>query len=594
MRKINASLFVLIIFGALSLFAKKEREQTVQFGSMKATYFGNGTLEAVPVMGTDVWDIRITDAGVWYLDGTLTIAPQQKYAKIPANVKIREIYCDGILKSLNVTFPPGLDHAGFVQNITIIGNIRYLTITGGDLGSPLGAGGKMRIKGRITNLNVSGKVFQNTEKQRTEYWGGNIWADLIVKDQLQYTTVKGGNLYYDPETGGTHGLIESSDNMRTFTVSSQIVKDKYTKEAKCYGGVVNCDIVSLLDGLKDMQIKGGAFFGGMIRSKFLRTFAVSGFKTAKSYPIDRDLCGIHNAYFAVRDYNKTTLNYTNFFVRTISAKDANIINSTLTCQGNLSELKAASNKALPYGVISGVVARAGYSGKILNYDMPTVYLQRTAEVSTNATLTIPISISNLTAEAEYNFYLPNRDRAWSASLESEDGAAQGLSKIEITGTETYTANLVWEPGVENLYFGGESALKVTNLTIRVLRKGSPELFLDVRPNITVKADSQGTCDLHYPTEYDYEGIVETTANEKGQINSLSCGEAYDSLFAGGIVISDLSNPEHASYLGNVNTAKFKLKALRNMILSKGKTQISPKTFDFTTNAVYTSGQRRDK
>ena len=269
MRKINASLFVLIIFGALSLFAKKERTQTVQFGNMKATYFGNGTLEAVPVMGTDVWDIRITDAGVWYLDGTLTIAPQQKYAKTPANVKIREIYCDGILKSLNATFPPGLDHAGFVQNITIIGNIRYLTITGGDLGSPLGAGGKMRIKGRITNLNVSGKVFQNTEKQRTEYWGGNVWADLIVKDQLQYTTIKGGNLYYDPTTGGTHGLIESSDNMRTFTVASQIVKDKYTKEAKCYGGVVNCDIVSLLDGLKDMQIKGGAFFGGMIRSKFL-------------------------------------------------------------------------------------------------------------------------------------------------------------------------------------------------------------------------------------------------------------------------------------------------------------------------------------
>ena len=31
-----------------------------------------------------------------------------------------------------------------------------------------------------------------------------------------------------------------------------------------------------------------------------------------------------------------------------------------------------------------------------------------------------------------------------------------------------------------------------------------------------------------------------------------------------------------------------------MILSKGKTQISPKTFDFTTNAVYVSGQRRDK
>ena len=50
MRKINASLLVLIMFGALSLFAKKEREQTVQFGNMKATYFGNGTLEAVPVM----------------------------------------------------------------------------------------------------------------------------------------------------------------------------------------------------------------------------------------------------------------------------------------------------------------------------------------------------------------------------------------------------------------------------------------------------------------------------------------------------------------------------------------------------------------
>ena len=58
MRRFNASLLILIVFGALSLFAKKEREQTVPFGNMKATYFGNGTLEAIPVMGTDVWDLR--------------------------------------------------------------------------------------------------------------------------------------------------------------------------------------------------------------------------------------------------------------------------------------------------------------------------------------------------------------------------------------------------------------------------------------------------------------------------------------------------------------------------------------------------------
>ena len=89
MRRINASLFVLIIFGTLSLFAKQEREQTVQFGNMKATYFGNGTLEAIPVMGTDVWDLRVTDAGVFYLDGTLTVAPQGKYAKTPQNVSSR-------------------------------------------------------------------------------------------------------------------------------------------------------------------------------------------------------------------------------------------------------------------------------------------------------------------------------------------------------------------------------------------------------------------------------------------------------------------------------------------------------------------------
>ena len=82
MLKLRPALFILL-FSALSLFAKKERTQTVQFGNMKATYFGNGTLEAVPVMGTDVWDLRVTDAGVFYLDGTLTVAPQQKYAKTP-------------------------------------------------------------------------------------------------------------------------------------------------------------------------------------------------------------------------------------------------------------------------------------------------------------------------------------------------------------------------------------------------------------------------------------------------------------------------------------------------------------------------------
>ena len=594
MRKINASLLVLIIFGALSLFAKKEREQTVQFGNMKATYFGNGTLEAVPVMGTDVWDLRVTDAGVFYLDGTLTVAPQQKYSKTPANVKIREIYCDGILKSLSVTFPPGLDHAGFVQNVTIIGNIRYLTIKGGDLGSPLGAGGMMRIKGRITNLNVSGKVFQNTEKQRTEYWGGNVWANLVVKDQLQYTTIKGGNLYFDPETGGTHGVIESSDNMRTFNVSSQIVKDKYTKEAKCYGGVVNADIVSLLDGLKDMQIKGGAFFGGMIRSKFIRTFNVTAFKTASSYPIERGSCGIRNAYFAVRDYNKTTLNYTNFFVRTISVKDADIVDSTFTCQGNISEMKVNSNKTLPYGVISNCVVRAGYSGQLLDYNMPEICLDRTVEVSTNAVLEIPFAVSNLVAESEYELYLPNKDRAWHVRLSDGTEEYSGFSKIALTGSDSFSGKILWDPSEEELYFGKESSIPVTNLTLRVLRKGSPELFLDVKPRITVLGNSDGTMERHYPTVFTYSGIIETVANEKGQINSLSCSEAYDSLFAGGTIISDLSNPAHASYLGNVNTAKFKLKALGNMILSKAKTAISPKTFDYQNNEVWINGQRRDK
>ncbi|MBQ7556398.1 hypothetical protein IJS98_08140 [bacterium] len=594
MRKTNVFLFVLVSLIALSLSAKEVRDQTVQFGNMKATYNGNGTLEVIPVMGGDVWDIRVTDAGVWYLDGTLSVAPQGKYAKTPQNVKIREIYCDGILKSLNVTFPPGLDHAGFVQNITIIGNIRNLTIVGGDLGSNQGAGGMMRIKGRITNLNVSGKVFQNTEKQRTEYWGGNVWADLIVKDQLQYTSIKGGNLYFDPKTGGMHGLIQSSDNMRTFTVASQVVKDKYTKTPVCYGGVVNADIVSVLDGLKDMQIKGGAFYGGMIRSKFLKTFSVTGFKTASDYPIDRNLCGIRNAYFAVRDYNKTTLNYTNFFVRTISVKDADIVDSIMTCQGNLSEIKVSSNKSLPYGVITNCVARAGYSGQILDYNMPEVYLDRTAEVSTNAVLEIPFAVSNLVAEAEYELYLPNKDRAWSASLTDGEEEYAGFSKISLTGTESFSGKIKWAPAEERLYFGNESAIPVTNLTLRVLRKGSPELFLDIKPRITVLANSDGSMELHYPTVFSYEGIVETVKNEKGQINSLSCSEAYDSLFAGGMIISDLSDPTHATYLGNVNTAKFKLKASGNTILSKAKTAVSPKTFDFTQNDVYTNGQRRDK
>ena len=593
MRRFNASLLILILFGSLSLFAKKERQQTKQFGNMKATYFGNGTLEVVPVMGTDIWDLRVTDAGVSYIDGTLTVAPQKKYAKTPANVKIREIYCDGILKSLKVTFPPGLDHAGFVQNIAIIGNISFLTIKGGDLGSPLGSGGMMRIRGRIAHLNVSGKAFQNAEKQRTEYWGGNVWADLKVKDQLQYTSIKGGNLYFDPSTGGTHGVIESSDNMRSFTVASQTVKDKYTKEAKCYGGVVNADIVSLLDGLKSMKIKGGVFMGGMIRSKFLRTFNVTAFKTASSYPVERGLCGIRNAYFAVRDYNKTTLNYTNFFVRTISVKDADMINSTFTCQGNISEMKASSNKSLPYGVISNCVVRAGYSGQLLDYNMPEISLDRTVEVSTNAVMEIPFAISNLVAESEYELYLPNKDRAWHVRLSDGTEEYSGPSKIAITGSDSYSGKILWDPSEEELYFGKESSIPVTNLTLRVLRKGSPELFLDVKPRITVLGNSDGTMERHYPTTFTYSGIVETVANEKGHIGSLSCSEAYDSLFAGGTIISDLSNPAHASYLGNVNSAKFKLKALGNMILSKGKTAISPKTFDYQKNEVWVNGQRRD-
>ena len=191
-------------------------------------------------------------------------------------------------------------------------------------------------------------------------------------------------------------------------------------------------------------------------------------------------------------------------------------------------------------------------------------------------------------------YLPNKDRAWNVRLADGTNEFTGFSKIALSGADSFKGRIVWNPAEEQLFFGNESAIPVTNLTLRVLRKGSPELFLDIKPGISVLANSEGTSELHYPTVFAYDGIIETVKDEKGQINSLSCSEAYDSLFAGGTIISDLSNPAHASYIGNVNTAKFKIKALGNMILSKTKTAISPKTFDYQNNEVWISGQRRDK
>ena len=219
---------------------------------------------------------------------------------------------------------------------------------------------------------------------------------------------------------------------------------------------------------------------------------------------------------------------------------------------------------------------------------------RTATISTNALLEIPFAVSNLVAESSYEIYLPNKDRAWHAKLADGQEEYSGFSKIALTGSESFSGKIVWNPAEENLYFGKENAIQVTELTLRVLRKGAPELFLDIKPEITVLANSDGTSELHYPSVFTYEGIIETVKDEKGHINSLSCSEAYNSLFAGGTIISDLSNPAHASYQGNVNAAKFKLKALGNMILSKAKTAISPKTFDYQNNEVWISGQRRDK
>ena len=123
---------------------------------------------------------------------------------------------------------------------------------------------------------------------------------------------------------------------------------------------------------------------------------------------------------------------------------------------------------------------------------------------------------------------------------------------------------------------------------------APELCIDINPNITVNADSAGTHTLHYPTEYSYIPIKDYTKIEKGNLNALSCNTALSSVFMGGTIISDLKNPEHASYLGNLVSAKFKYGATDNLLLSREKTQVSPKTFDFSQNEVWTNGQRRDK
>ena len=191
--------FLLTIFLCAVVCHATKFEQYL--GTAKAVYNGDGSMSASANLShNNTWDIQIIGlASSTTSAHTFKITPTEK--KYQSDVFINSITADGSLSSIKVELPPGTKFANYVRNIYVDGNIKNITLIGADLGASDGQDGLIKINGAVNSITVKGKKYRPFKDADYQWWGGNIWADIIISNGGNKILTKGGNIYYDAEGG---------------------------------------------------------------------------------------------------------------------------------------------------------------------------------------------------------------------------------------------------------------------------------------------------------------------------------------------------------------------------------------------------------
>ena len=582
--------FLFFFFVSICAFSA----DTVFFGGMRIDYSGKGYVVASPYSNRDawnVWDIKVVDNVANASKASLTIKPLEKD---PTNfcVRIRSISAPA-LDSLKVTFPPGGNGVGYVQNIMVDSGMRSIAITGGDLGSNEGGDGTVKLKAALKQLKLSGLKNKNKSTGKITYWGGNLWSDVEIGGNLDSFLMTGGNFCYRPYAGHQrHGVFSVKGSVKKFAVKAYLLKDEAGRQSYL-GGFVSADLIASVS-LDSLNIAVGGWHNGLVSAPRIGKVTITGPSgSSASLPAIYEDYGLRNA--SVTTINTADPDYfTNYYLGACSFRSANVIDSVLSAHGSLKGVTVAADKQGAQGLITNSIIRAGcgYDADFIPSPKIFAYAPKSGimPAGTNAVFTMPFFVTNCPSDSVSSISLASRGPAWDCVISNDFGEVfSGFDQWSISDSGLVKGYLVWDPSLGDFDFSGTNQIIVTGLKIRVAYGSSPERHTELPLSIRVKQQT--------PTPVMTNKISSASAAAPtrkaypGNLVSVNCQNAIACTIMGGLLFSSDGSSEHATYMGSLNAFKASGSASGNFLYSKKNIKLD-KYFDYENNEVWIGGARK--
>lgn len=583
-------LSLVLFFGAICAFSA----DTVFFGGMRLSYSGKGYCVASPYSNNgkwDVWDLKVMDDAAAAAKATLTIRPLEND---PTNfcLKIRSLSAPA-LKSLKITFPPGANGTGYLKDLYVGSGMQSITVIGGDLGSNEGGDGLVSINGPVEQLKISGLKRKDKATGELSYWGGSLWADVNIKGSLGSCLITGGNYSFRPGFDNKRlACFNVTGSIKKFALKSFLFKDA-SGTAYSRGGFASADLTAGVS-IDSLNIAGGGWQNGLVKAPKIGKVSVSGPNPAATvWPAPKEEFGLLNA--SIRSFSETNPdNFTNYYLGSCSFRSANVIDSVIAAHGSLKGLKASADKNGEGGAVRGSFVYAGVGYDNTYVSSPVIFApspnNHILPAGTNCVFTLPFTVTNLPADSVSSISVSSRGLAWDCFISNE--VNETFSKFDmwnVSGTNAVSGTFVWDPALGDFDFNGVSYVLLTNIKIRVSYGSAPvrhtELPLSIRVRQQLKEATM--------TNFIVSGSSSAPQRKAypGNISSVNCREAQNSLFAGGLLFSSDGTSQHATYMGSLNAFKTSDSAKGNLLYSKKNIKLD-KYFDYDTNEVWIGGARQ--
>ena len=565
---------------------------TNEYAGMKVIFTTpRGEMKIYNSLANNRWTIELTDlppASFLTGESQVQLLIKKKFND-PNTVMIESITADSAVDSIIVKFPPGNNRASFVRNIYVNGLLRKLSISGGDLGDFAGPDGIVYVKGDISTLKVEGKKYNVKNSKETQFWGGNIWADIIVTGGVKKLQTKGGNIHYDND-GGAFGKLSFGGYVNLLAADGVTVKTDRSNSAskKIFGGGINSEINGRDYQIKQIRAKGGTISSSVIKCRQIKKLYVSGQKTGKPQPdLPDGEQGIVNSYIrttAVTNYNLCNINK-------VLVKNAKVKNSLFAVKGHAKNITISGEVSANKGIVENSLFRAGFDGSLNQNNPPVIFAENTdTSVVAGSVLILPFVVSSNDVGEKLTVYIRQRGGALDAVISNYNGEVFSGTNRWIIDSAPATGVFVWTAAQ---LAAGENS----NIIVRVRDDSVPNQYADlyfkinVSTNGTVAVSKKGAEKIPSmsPEKYNEEII----GYYEGNINKISiAGAASYSAFAAGVQDYTPLDWETANYIGYIKSLKIQGAAISNVFISRKKISINKRDeFDFNANSVWVSGTK---